>query len=71
MTEFHHVPVLLGECMDGLNVRAGGAYLDCTLGGGGHASEIARRGGAVSGIDRDIDAISAPYSSVPEMRAIH
>ena len=38
--EFHHLPVLLTECMDGLRVVPGGKYLDCTLGGGGHTLEI-------------------------------
>ncbi|HIS03073.1 MAG TPA: 16S rRNA (cytosine(1402)-N(4))-methyltransferase RsmH [Candidatus Pullichristensenella avicola] len=57
--EFHHLPVLLTECMDGLRVAPGGAYLDCTLGGGGHTLEILRRGGRVIGIDRDADAIAA------------
>ena len=57
--EFHHLPVLLTECMDGLRVAPGGEYLDCTLGGGGHTLEILRRGGRVVGIDRDADAIDA------------
>ena len=57
--EFHHLPVLLTECMDGLRVAPGGEYLDCTLGGGGHTLEILRRGGRVTGIDRDADAIDA------------
>ena len=57
--EFHHLPVLLTECMDGLRVVPGGKYLDCTLGGGGHTLEILRRGGRVTGIDRDADAIAA------------
>ena len=41
--EFHHLPVLLNECLDGLNIKPGGAYLDCTLGGAGHSSEIFKR----------------------------
>lgn len=59
---FHHLPVLLNECLDGLAVRPGGAYLDCTLGGAGHSSEILKRlgeGGLLVGIDRDADAIAA------------
>jgi len=70
MTEFHHVPVLLRECMDGLRVAPGLLYLDCTLGGGGHASEIARLGGNVVGIDRDGDAIAAATLRAPGIRAI-
>ncbi|MBQ8088349.1 MAG: 16S rRNA (cytosine(1402)-N(4))-methyltransferase RsmH [Clostridia bacterium] len=60
--EFHHLPVLLEECMEGLNIRPDGSYLDCTLGGGGHSSEILRRlnaQGRLFGIDRDADAICA------------
>lgn len=59
---FHHLPVLLNECLDGLNLRPGGAYLDCTLGGAGHSGEILKRlneGGLLVGIDRDADAIEA------------
>lgn len=59
---FHHLPVLLNECLDGLDIRPGGAYLDCTLGGAGHSSEILKRlgeGGLLVGIDRDADAIAA------------
>ncbi len=62
--EFHHLPVLLEACMDGLRVFAGGEYLDCTLGGGGHTLEILRRGGRVTGIDRDRDAIAAASARV-------
>ncbi|MDO4867892.1 MAG: 16S rRNA (cytosine(1402)-N(4))-methyltransferase RsmH [Clostridia bacterium] len=60
--EFHHLPVLLHECLDGLSIRPDGAYLDCTLGGAGHSSEILKRlgpGGLLVGIDRDADAIAA------------
>ena len=59
--EFHHLPVLLNECLDGLNIKPDGTYLDCTLGGAGHSSEILKRldGGRLIGIDRDADAIEA------------
>ncbi|MDE6398193.1 MAG: 16S rRNA (cytosine(1402)-N(4))-methyltransferase RsmH [Clostridiales bacterium] len=56
MTEYH-VPVLLDECMQALNVGAGKLYFDGTLGGGGHTSEILRRGGRVIATDRDMEAI--------------
>ena len=59
---FHHLPVLLDECLDGLNIRPDGAYLDCTLGGAGHSSEILKRlgeGGLLVGIDRDAEALEA------------
>lgn len=59
--EFHHLPVLLNECLDALDVKPNGIYLDCTLGGGGHSSEILKRldGGRLVGIDRDAEAIAA------------
>ncbi len=59
--EFCHKPVLLNECLEGLSVRPEGVYLDGTLGGGGHSSEILRRltTGRLIGVDRDGDAIAA------------
>lgn len=59
--EFHHLPVLLNECLDNLNIKPDGVYLDCTLGGAGHSSEIVKRlkNGMHIGIDRDADAIEA------------
>lgn len=61
MTEFHHVSVLLEECLDGLNIRPDGIYVDGTLGGAGHSSQIARRltTGRLIGIDRDPVALRA------------
>lgn len=58
---FSHVPVLLEECMQALDIRNGGIYVDCTAGGGGHSSEIARRmgGGRLISLDRDDEAIAA------------
>lgn len=59
---FEHIPVLLNECIDGLNIKKGGVYADCTLGGGGHSFHIASLIGAegtLVGIDRDSDAIEA------------
>ena len=55
MTEFYHVSVLLQECLDGLNIRPEGIYVDGTLGGAGHSSQIAARltTGRLIGIDRD------------------
>jgi len=60
--EFHHISVLLNECLEGLAIKPDGVYLDCTLGGAGHTSEIYKRlgeGGMSIGIDRDADAIEA------------
>ena len=61
MTEFHHVPVLLDECLEGLDIKPEGTYLDGTLGGAGHSVEILKRlrGGRLFGIDRDAEAIAA------------
>ena len=61
MSEFHHVSVLLQECLEGLNIRPEGIYVDGTLGGAGHASRIAQRltTGRLIGIDRDPVALAA------------
>ena len=52
-----HIPVLLKETVDALAVKAGGRYVDGTLGRAGHAKEIIARGGVVLGIDRDEQAL--------------
>ena len=61
MTEFHHVSVLLDECLEGLNIKPDGIYVDGTLGGAGHSSQIAKRltTGRLIGIDRDPVALKA------------
>ena len=61
MSEFHHVSVLLQECIDGLNIRPDGIYVDGTLGGAGHSFQIASRltTGRLIGIDRDQVALEA------------
>ena len=61
MSEFHHVSVLLQECLDGLNIKPEGIYVDGTLGGGGHSGRIARQltTGRLIGIDRDPVALRA------------
>lgn len=61
MGEFNHFSVMLGECIDALNIKPDGIYVDCTLGGGGHSEQIAKRldGGRLICIDRDADAINA------------
>lgn len=53
-----HIPVLLDETIESLGVRAGGRYIDATLGRAGHAKAILARGGKVLGIDRDEEAIA-------------
>ncbi len=58
---FSHVSVLLAECIEGLDIKPDGIYIDGTCGGAGHSCEIAKRltGGRLIGIDRDPDAIKA------------
>ena len=63
--EGYHVPVLLNESIDGLNICQGGVYVDVTFGGGGHSREILRRLGAhgrLYSFDQDADALQ----NVPE-----
>lgn len=59
--EFHHKSVLLDECIQGLNIKPDGVYLDGTLGGAGHSSQIVRRltTGRLIGVDRDQVALEA------------
>ena len=61
MSQFHHVSVLLQECIDGLNIKPDGVYVDGTLGGAGHSSKIAEKltTGRLIGIDRDPVALAA------------
>ncbi|MDR0880006.1 MAG: 16S rRNA (cytosine(1402)-N(4))-methyltransferase RsmH [Clostridioides sp.] len=58
--EFHHVSVLLNECIENLNINPDGIYVDCTMGGAGHSKEIVKRlseKGLFIGFDQDINAI--------------
>lgn len=66
--EFQHIPVMLEACMDGLNIRPDGIYVDGTAGGGGHSSEIARRlkGGRLIALDQDPDAVAAASERLAE-----
>ncbi|HNR04508.1 MAG TPA: 16S rRNA (cytosine(1402)-N(4))-methyltransferase RsmH [Bacillota bacterium] len=60
--DFEHIPVLLNETLEYLDPKPGGIYIDGTLGGAGHSSEIAKRivpGGVLIGIDQDSNAIDA------------
>jgi 16S rRNA (cytosine1402-N4)-methyltransferase len=59
--EFSHIPVLLDECIEGLNIRPDGIYVDGTAGGAGHSSVIAShlsREGRLIALDRDPDAVA-------------
>lgn len=60
--DFIHIPVLLDECLQGLDIKKGGTYIDGTIGGAGHSKEIAELmgpQGILIGIDQDINAINA------------
>lgn len=60
--EFNHISVLLNECLEGLNIKENGIYVDGTLGGAGHSSEILKKlsnEGRLIGIDQDTDALKA------------
>ena len=58
--EFKHIPVMLNEVIDGLNIKKDGIYVDCTVGGGGHSLEIVKKlkAGHLYAFDRDQDAIN-------------
>ena len=59
---FHHLPVLFAECMEALNIKENGIYVDCTAGGGGHSSGIVERlgdHGKLISLDKDDEALAA------------
>lgn len=66
--DFHHLPVLPEECIEALNIKETGIYVDGTLGGGGHAVRIARRltTGRLVGIDKDPSALAAASASLAD-----
>ena len=69
MSELKHIPVLLGECMEGLNLKPDGVYFDGTLGGGGHSYEILKRTspyGKLIATDVDDYAISRASEKLKE-----
>lgn len=60
--EFAHIPVMLNECLEGLNIKADGTYVDGTVGGAGHSIEIVKRlseNGRLICVDKDEDALKA------------
>ena len=68
---FEHIPVLLQECLEGLKIKPNGIYIDGTLGGAGHSSEILKRlgeNGRLIGIDKDGDAAAIAEK---RLRSIH
>ena len=67
--EFNHYSVLLNETIENLNIKPDGIYVDGTLGGGGHAYQVASRlseKGRLIGIDQDADAIAAAGERLKE-----
>ena len=68
--DYGHVPVLLQECLDALNIRPDGIYVDGTLGRAGHSLEIVKRltTGRLIGIDRDETAIAAAQERLADYR---
>ena len=67
--KFSHVPVLLHQTIDGLNIDPDGVYVDCTAGGGGHSSAIAEKlsdKGRLIALDRDPDAVKAATERLSE-----
>ena len=68
--EFHHISALLNECIEGLNIKENGIYVDGTLGGAGHSAEIVKRltTGRLIGIDQDTNAIKAAEKRLEEYK---
>lgn len=73
MKEFEHIPVLLNECIEGLNIKENGIYVDGTLGGAGHSLEIAKKlknTGKLVGIDRDEEAIKKAKDTLKDFNNV-
>lgn len=72
--EFRHKPVLLDECIEGLNIKPNGIYVDGTLGGAGHSKQILKRldktKGLLIGIDRDEEALQAAKKNLIEYKNV-
>ena len=66
--EFNHTPVMLKEVVEALNIKANGRYIDCTVGGGGHSYEIAKRlkDGILYCFDRDSEALETSKKRLSE-----
>ena len=68
LDSFEHTPVMLDECLEGLNIKANGIYVDGTLGGGGHSKEILKRltTGKLIAFDKDIDALTSTKAKLKD-----
>ena len=67
--EFSHKPVMLEECIQGLNIKKDGIYVDGTLGGAGHSIQILKKlsnKGKLIGIDRDEEALKSAKEKLKE-----
>ena len=71
--EVYHIPALLPESLEALDINPGGIYIDATLGGGGHSRAIVERLGAeghLYSLDQDMDAISRTFTDL-RFTAVH
>jgi 16S rRNA (cytosine1402-N4)-methyltransferase len=71
--EFKHIPIMLNEVIENLNIKPNGIYVDGTLGGAGHSSEIVKRlsqDGLLVGIDRDQDALYASHEKLKDFENV-
>lgn len=68
--EFKHIPVMLQQVVDGLNIKPNGIYVDCTVGGGGHSFEVAKKltTGHLYAFDRDKDAIEKSSKTLAKFK---
>ena len=66
---FNHTPIMLDECIEGLNIKESGIYVDGTMGGAGHSKHIVQnlsKEGKLIGIDRDQTALSVAQERLKE-----
>ena len=71
--EFKHFSVMLKECIEMLDIKEDGIYVDCTLGGAGHSKEILKRlspKGRLIGIDQDLDALKAAKEKLKDFKNV-
>ncbi|MDT8716626.1 16S rRNA (cytosine(1402)-N(4))-methyltransferase RsmH [Clostridium sp. 19966] len=71
--EFKHLSIMLNECIEGLDIKKTGIYVDCTLGGGGHSKFILEHlseEGRLIGIDQDMDAINAAKERLKDYKNV-
>ena len=68
--EIYHIPVLLKEVLEALEIKPGEKYIDCTYGGGGHFRGIQKAGGIVLGIDQDPEAKAPVQGNFAHLKEI-